>query len=204
MKSCHVECALILSLTEVFNFLSIQTFFHFSYLSKYHYRFPIQGLAMKNNSMVFTRQTYRTICHATLGFLVYLWHRGIVRVKLLRQKPRFSEWLSGTKEVQLKDCDWGDTIFYPITFDFHLLVVILVSMSPEPQESCFMEDLPFKAISFIQCGEEMERESVGVLQHIEISFTDVQYLKQSLRYSFAKWSLLCFSCGKLLPISQSA
>lgn len=76
---------------------------------------------------------------------------GIVRVKLLSQKSCISEWLSWTKEVQLKDCDWGDTIFCPITFDFHLLVVILVSMSSEPQES-FTKDLPFKAISFIHCG----------------------------------------------------
>lgn len=100
----------------------------------------------KNNSMVFVRKTYNAICRATVGF----W--GIVSVKLLSQKRCISERLSWTKEVQLKDCDWGDTIFCPITFDFHLLVVILVSMSSEPQESCFTEDLPFKAISFIHCG----------------------------------------------------
>jgi len=50
----------------------------------------------------------------------------------------------------------------------------------------------------------MGRVSVGVLQHIEISFTDVQYLKQTLRYNFAKWSFSCYSRGKLLPVSQSA
>lgn len=104
-----------------------------------------------NNSMVFVRKTYRAIFCATLGFSGGFFC-GIVRVKPLSQKRRISEWLSWTKEVQLKDCDWGDTIFCPITFDFHLLVVILVSMSSEPQESCFTEDLPFKAISFIHCG----------------------------------------------------
>ncbi len=128
-----------------------------SYLTRYNSIKISQGLRMdccleKNNSMVFLRKTYRAICRTTLGFSVFLWHRGIVRVKLLSQKRCISEWLSWTKEVQLKDCYWGDTIFCPITFDFHLLVVILVSMSSEPQESCFTEDLPFKAISFIHCG----------------------------------------------------
>lgn len=50
----------------------------------------------------------------------------------------------------------------------------------------------------------MGRVSVGVLQHIEISFTDVQYLKQTLWYSLAKWSLSFYSYGKHFLVSQSA
>lgn len=69
-------------------------------------------------------------------------------------------------------------------------MVILVSMRREPQESCFAKALPFKAISFIHCEGGMGSESAGVFEHIEISFTDVQYLvnehniKRTLLHSF--------------------
>ncbi len=151
--SCLFKHSLIKELLSLLLMIQVLS----SYLTRYNSIKISQGLRMnccleKNNSMVFLRKTYGAICRTTLEFSVFLWHRGIVRVKLLSQKRCISEWLSWTKEVQLKDCDWGDTIFCPITFDFHLLVVILVSMSSEPQESCFTEDLPFKAISFIHCG----------------------------------------------------